>query len=279
MSIAIKSFGAIAIVALALSGISAQDPDECVRAKAPTIKNNLVHLQYDSWVKPTGDGGRFHFDRCVLSHQKAKRVFVDWVDTGAKGVTDAEGLVRGGLEAPTKDHEEKKTDLIYGIARTKSPSKYLEVKNNQVGDQTPLPGSLRSYAKMGLPIGKEESDPRFLVVDIDVEFESAAMKMPDGKYLYTYSWRDRLAEKRPGEEKIFVNWPDKFVVQATSSKETPRSILSSSSQGGYAIDKAPPAFTMITVDFCTTADKGARALGTARVSILRPRKSDGQREQ
>src|SRR5438105_4825084 len=59
----IKVCGAFVISALALSGISGKDPHECVRAEAPEIKNNNVHLQYDSWVKPTGDGSRFHFDR------------------------------------------------------------------------------------------------------------------------------------------------------------------------------------------------------------------------
>jgi hypothetical protein len=272
MRFAVKSFGAVAAIALLLGGICGQEKHECVREKAPTIKNAIVHLQYDSWVKPT-DGDRFHFDRCVLSHQKPKRIFIDWVDTGAKGVTDKEGLVRGGLESPIKDHDEKKTALIHGVARTRSDSTYLEVKNLKVGDQPTMPGSLRSYAKMGLPIGgKQESDPES-VVDIDVEFESAAMKLGDGKYLYTYSWRDRLADA-PRDARIFIHWPDKFISDASPKFAMPN-VLSSTSQGVYAIDKAPPIFTMVTVEFRTvTPAKTELLLGTARVSILRPRTDD-----
>jgi hypothetical protein len=269
-----KSVIATIIFLVMLGAISGQDPHECVRAKAPSIDNNLAHLQYDSRITPVDVADRFLFDRCVLNHRKATKIYIDWVGTGAKGISNAEGLVRGGIESPTKDHEEKNTDLVYGIGRNKQPSKYKEVKAAQANDPT-LPGSLRSYAKMGLPMGGREEQPNFVVVDIDVEFESAAMKLGNGSYLYTYSWRDRLAPKRGSEHKIFIAWPDEFVAQAVSQGgKFPNELLSASSHGGYATAKAPPTFEMVTVRFHST-DKKTETLGTARVSILRPK--DGKR--
>jgi hypothetical protein len=252
----------------------AQGPAKCVREKSPEIKKGNAHLQYDSRVDPKDD--RFMFFRCVFNHDKNTRIWVDWVGTGAKSHSDKNGIVDAQFEWPTNDNYTKKTDLIYGVARVKADSTYVEAKEFNAGGETTVPGSLRSYAKMGITLRGDESNPASLVIaDVDVEFESSATNLGNGKYLYTYSWRDRLADKRERKDLIVVNWPDDFVRQAIgeSAKAGAKSltVLSSSATGTFAIDKIAPEVTMVTVELHAPEARSPKS--TARVSILRPRKS------
>jgi hypothetical protein len=258
----------VASLAVALfvgaSVIPGQNPTSCVSDMAPHIKNAIAHLQYDSSVKAIEESGRFRFDRCVRNHKPGTRLFIDWVDTGAKGVTDKNGMVQGGVEWPSKDSETKKTKLIYGIARNASPSTYVDVKGAQA--KSIPPGSLRSYAKMGLPVSGKNEGENAHTVDVDVEFESAAMKV-GSEYLYSYSWRDRLAETRVTDEKIYVVWPEKFISNAIDSKKS-SPFLTSSTQGTYSTDVREPESKLVTVEFHSMRTKDV--VGTARVNILRP---------
>jgi hypothetical protein len=269
---AVLAFVGVA-TAVAQQGQKAGQLPDCIRVASPGLQNKLFHLQYESWVKKTDDSDRYLFDRCVFNHRLASPLFIDWQGTGAKGVTNDEGLVKGWLEAPTNQHDDKKTVLVYGAARSKLDTTYKEVRAPQAGITPTQPGSFRSYAKMGLYLGVDGEIEPAHVVNIDVEFESSVMKIGDGRYLYTYSWRDRLASKRKQEESIYVAWPDKFVEDAlrNSSKQKYPSELFEERRGGYQLDNTPPTFRMVTVNFHAVKDGPKQSLGTARVSIVLPK--------
>src|SRR5262245_32383616 len=98
------SWGAAVAVAFALPllCLCGQQPT-CVAQQAPSIKNGLFHLQYDSQINKTGDPGIFQFSRCVFNHVRQKPVSIDWQDTGASGVTDDDGLVKAEFQWPSKE--------------------------------------------------------------------------------------------------------------------------------------------------------------------------------
>jgi hypothetical protein len=113
-------------------------------------------------------------------------------------------------------------------------------------------------------------------VDIDVEFESAVMKLSNGHFLYTYAWRNRTSEDIPKDKQtttIAVDFADDFIKQAFahSGDTTHIAELASTRQGVVANTPSPPVFRVVAMNFHLSGDAEKRTLGTAKVSILRPK--------
>jgi hypothetical protein len=201
-------------------------------------------------------------------------LWVDWKDTGVRGWTNADGLIRGGIEWPTKENEAKRTPLWYGAAPKKTDSTYRAAKDNAVA----AGGTVRSFASLGLgPEPKTEEEARAIEpVDIRFQFESSAIRLPNQAVLYTFSWRDDTPKGGKGRPPVHLRWPEKGFVQfalgtGSGADLKAHSRLSEQAKGGSFTDRtvAGPAASTVTVRF---VDATGQELGSTPVSVLHPYK-------
>jgi hypothetical protein len=246
----------------------------CVRKNATMIKDGLYVFQYDSFIINTADEDRFIFHRCVFNHNAKRKMFVDWKGTGVKNITNDEGVALAQIEWPTDDYEVVKTDLWYGAQPKKALTTYRKVKEAQVAKRPVKGGTLRSYARMSLPLHplEKKSDlDRIKTVQIELKFESGVTQLPKGNYIYTYSWSDRLAPEGKGTFRL--GFPLKTVggiIKAAAKGSDLKNVLTLTNRmrGVYLTNRRQPGLKRITLQFL---DNEGQEVGTSPVSVYYPK--------
>jgi hypothetical protein len=207
-------------------------------------------------------------------------MWVDWKKTGVKGWTNPDdGELRAGRQAPSKDSEAVQTELWYGAKPKSTVSTYLEPKGvkGAEGPRIETGGTLNSYAKMSLGKRPEEGE-KVRTWKVNVEFQSTAFALGDGRYLYTVSWQDRAPRS---EKEIRVRWPSESFVAQMIRHEYPEHPEKKDSEpsshvlrldripkGVYLVDGRLPVYETVIAIF---VDREGREMGSTPVSIFRPK--------
>ncbi len=191
-------------------------------------------------------------------------MFVDWrhgtVSIG-HGYALPNDVATWGVTYPTKDSDPvKEAQLWYGAKPTAIPAPYLDVRRAPPPDQV---DTLGGWARMALPT--DGSRPRETLRAVFLEFSSNVLRLPDGRFLYWYTWRDRLAS---AGNPFSIRWISASVSRARETLRVQRMPLQAARTGVFLEEKAvTPAYAVTVVDIL---DAKNETVGRASATIYYP---------
>ena len=248
----------MAVVLTVVLGAAA-DERKCSGPNTVPHKDGQYDFTYESWVKRVPDRDHYDFGRCVQNNLKDRSMFVDWKRTNVKGFAKAQDLVESGIESPSKDFDLVDAKLWYGAAPSSLNAPYREVKQGTKPQQV----SVRSWIRMAVPT--DANNPERTLVSIYATFIADVLRLPNGRFMYRYLWRDPLAATR---KPISFLWRAEAVSRAMKSLDVPEALpLNTDFTGSYIIDLAAPTYGLGVVEFL---DEQRRVVGSAPTALYSP---------
>jgi hypothetical protein len=246
-------------VMLTLAFGAVADEKKCSGLNMVPHKDGQYDFTYESWVKRTPNRDHYDFGRCVQNNLKDRSMFVDWKRTNVKGFAKAKDLVESGVESPGKDFDLVDAKLWYGAAPSSLNAPYREVKQGT----KPQHVSVRSWVRMAVPT--DSNNPDRTLVSIDANFISDVLKLPNGRFMYRYLWRDPFAATR---KPVTFVWRSEAVSRAMRTLDSPEALpLASDFTGSYVIDPSAAVYGLGVVEFL---DEQRRVVGSAPTALYYP---------